>query len=237
MIKCSLCDLSFNGSYTQVRSHLQKIMGAGVRICPNVTTSKLAEFRRLDNEAALKIENSKKKNVSIPFVSNEGKQMNNDVNKKHKGPLEASFNIQARDTLDCEISRMFYSSGLPFHLANNPHYRGAFSYAANTSNLSGYVPPTYNKLRGPLLSKERSHVENLLQPIRDSWNDKGVTIVSDGWTDLQRRPLINFMAINESGPMFLRSIDGSSEIKDKDFIAKHMRDVIMEIGPKNVVQL
>jgi len=237
MIKCSLCDLSFNGSYTRVRSHLLKITGAGVRICPNVTTSKLAEFRRLDNEAALKIENSKKKKVSLPSVSNEGKQTNSGVNPKHKGPLEASFNIQARDTLDYEIARMFYSAGLPFHLAKNPHFRSAFSYAASTSNLSGYVPPTYNKLRGPLLAKERSHVENLLQPIRDSWNDKGVTIVCDGWTDPQRRPLINFMAVNESGPMFLKSIDGSGEIKDKDFIAKHMRDVIMEVGSKNVVQI
>ena len=93
---------------------------------------------------------------------------------------------------------MFYSSELPFHLARNPYYRNAFSVAANTSNLSGYVLPTYNKLRGPLLSKERRHIENLLQPIRNSWNQKGVTIVSDGWSDPQRRPLINFMVITES---------------------------------------
>jgi len=45
------------------------------------------------------------------------------------------------------------------------------------------VDTTYNKLRCPLLSKERSHVENLLQPIRNSWRHKGVTIVSDGWSD------------------------------------------------------
>jgi len=142
-----------------------------------------------------------------------------------------------RNTLDCEIARMFYSSGLPFHLAISPYYRSAFSNATNTSNLSGYVPPTYNKLRGPLLSKERSHVENLLQPIRNSWNQKGVTIVSDGWSDRQRRPLINFMAITEWGLMFLKSVDGSGEIKDKEFIAKHMRDVIMEVGHNNVVQI
>jgi len=206
------------------------MMGAGVRICPNVTTSILIEFRGLDNEAALKIENSKKKKASLPSVSNEGKQTNSSVNPKHKDPLEASFNIKARDTLDYEIARMFYSSRLPFHLAKNPHYRSAFSYAANTSNLCGYIPPTYNKLRGPLRSKERSHVENLLQPIRDSWNDKGVTIVSDRWNDPQRRLLINFMVVNESGPMFLRSIDGSGEIKEKDFIGKHMRDIIMVVG-------
>jgi len=35
----------------------------------------------------------------------------------------------------------------------------------------------------------------------------------------QRRPLINFMAITESVPMFLKLIDESGEIKYKDFIA------------------
>jgi len=51
---------------------------------------------------------------------------------------------------------MFYSSGLPFNLSRSPYYRIAFSYPTNTYNLSGYLPPTYNKLKGPLLSKERS---------------------------------------------------------------------------------
>jgi len=97
--------------------------------------------------------------------------------------LESSFNIQARDTLNFEIAMMFYSSGLPFNLAKSHYYRNAFSYAANTSNLSGCVPPTYKKFRCPLLSKERIHVENLLQPIRNSWKHTGVTIVSDGWSD------------------------------------------------------
>ena len=94
--------------------------------------------------------------------------------------MESSFNIQARDALDYEIRRMFYALGLSFNLARSHYYRSAFSYVANTSNLSGYVPPSYNKLRGPLLAKEKIHVENLLEPIRNSWTHKGVTIVSDG---------------------------------------------------------
>jgi len=111
------------------------------------------------------------------------------------------------------------------------------SYAANTSNLSGYVPPAYNKLRGPLLAKERIHVENLLEPIRNSWKHKGVTIVSDGWSDPQKRTLIKFMVVTDSGPMFLKSINASHEIKDKDFIGIHMRDIVMEVGPDNVIQI
>jgi len=80
----------------------------------------------------LKIEISKKRKVPLP-VSDEGNQTNKGL--KLKGALESSFNIQARDTLDCEIARVFYSSGLPFHLARSPYYRNAFSYAANTSIL------------------------------------------------------------------------------------------------------
>ena len=42
-----------------------------------------------------------------------------------------------------------------------------------------------------------------------------MTIVSDGWSDPQKRPLINFMTINESKPMFLKSIDAPDNLKDR----------------------
>ncbi|RZC19025.1 hypothetical protein D0Y65_006031 [Glycine soja] len=58
-----------------------------------------------------------------------------------------------------------------------------------------------------------------------------------GWTDAQRRPLINFMAISEEGPMFLKAIDGSKEYKDKHYMIDLLKDVIKEVGPQNVVQV
>jgi len=56
IIKCSLCDF-----YTRVRAHLLQLKGEGVRSCPKVSSSKLVDFKKLDNEATLKIEISKKK--------------------------------------------------------------------------------------------------------------------------------------------------------------------------------
>ena len=61
----------------------------------------------------------------------------------------------------------------------------------------GYVPPGYNKLRTTLLHKERAHVEKLLKSIKDTWKERGLSIVSDGWTYAQKRPFINFMATSE----------------------------------------
>ncbi|QHO49393.1 uncharacterized protein DS421_1g13560 [Arachis hypogaea] len=77
----------------------------------------------------------------------------------------------------------------------------------------------------------------MLEPTKNSWSGKGVSIVSDGWSDPQRRPLLNFMVVTESGPMFLKAVDCSDEIKDKDYVAKQIRDVIREVGLSNVVQI
>ncbi|KAL6960515.1 hypothetical protein U1Q18_052485 [Sarracenia purpurea var. burkii] len=147
-----------------------------------------------------------------------------------------AFNLKDRDQLHAEIARMFYSAGLPFNLARNPYFASSYTFAAN-HNIAGYLPPGYNMLRTTLLRRERANIDRLLQPIRGTWREKGVSIVSDGWSDSQRRPLINFMAVNESGPMFLKAVDCSGETKDKYFIANLMKEVINEVGPQNVVQV
>ena len=90
-----------------------------------------------------------------------------------------AFDISTRNQLDQEIARMFFIGGLPFNLARNPHYLRSYSFAANNS-LPGYIPPGYNKLRTTLLHQEKTNVELLLQPIKVTWKDKEVIIVTDG---------------------------------------------------------
>ncbi|XP_058180780.1 uncharacterized protein LOC131299188 [Rhododendron vialii] len=131
---------------------------------------------------------------------------------------------------------MFYSRGLPFNLARNPHYVSSYMYAANHS-IPGYIPPGYNLLRTRLLQRERANIERLLDPIKGTWKEKGLTIASDGWSDSQRRSLINFMAVTGDAPMFLKAVNCEGEIKDKHFIASLMKEVVIEVGPKNVVQI
>ncbi|TYK01365.1 DUF659 domain-containing protein [Cucumis melo var. makuwa] len=97
--------------------------------------------------------------------------------------------------------------GLPFDCA--------FTYAANNP-LLGYKPLRYNMLKTSLLQRENANIERLLIPTKGEWRKKGLSIVSDGdgWSDLQRRWLVNFMAISNDKPMFLKSVDRSDQIKD-----------------------
>ncbi|KAK2443827.1 hypothetical protein QL285_014899 [Trifolium repens] len=187
-------------------------------------------MRELDLIATKKVQR-----VQVPFPN--GTTSLNlliDTSKRRRGsdgPIAKAFNNEARDHLSAEIARLFYTAGLPFNVAKNPHFIKAFTYAANTS-ISGYVPPNYNSIRTTMLPRER-----LLQPIKDTWYEKGVNIVSNGWTDAQRRPLINFMAISNATPMFLKAIDGTREFKDKYYIANLISETISEVGAQNVVQI
>ena len=81
------------------------------------------------------------------------------------------------------------------------------------------------------------HVERLLEPFKTTWPTKGITITADGWTNPQRRPLINFIAVSEDGPMFLGAVNTEGEIKRKEYIAEKLISVIESVGPKNVVQM
>ncbi|XP_052195081.1 uncharacterized protein LOC127803091 isoform X3 [Diospyros lotus] len=156
--------------------------------------------------------------------------------KSMDSPIAKAFDMQTRAQLDAEIARMFYTGGLPFNLVRNPYYLSSYSFAANHP-LGGYVPPGYNKLRTTLLQQEKTNVEKLLEPIKSTWLGKGVSIVTDGWSDPQRRPLINFLVVYENGPMFIKSVNCSGEVKDKQFIANLMKEVIDEVGDQKVVQI
>ncbi|CAM8908385.1 unnamed protein product [Rhodiola kirilowii] len=151
-------------------------------------------------------------------------------------PIERCFGIEVRDQLDQEIARMFYTGGLPFNLARNPHYMRSYTFVA-THAIAGYKPPNYNKLRTTLLVQEINHVKNLLVPLQSTRKEKRVTVVTDGWSDPARRPLINFMATSGSGPIFLKVVNCFGEVKDKFFITGLMKEVINEVGDKNVVQI
>ena len=138
--------------------------------------------------------------------------------------------------MDSRIARIFYTGELLFNFARKPYYRNSYAYAV-TSSIPDYIPPGYNALRTTFLQKERAHVERLLKPIKDFWLENGVNIVSDGWSDPQRRPLINIMAVSDGGPMFIKAIDGSGEFKDKHYIARVLKYAIKEIGHEKVVQV
>nr|XP_023883711.1 uncharacterized protein LOC111996000 [Quercus suber] len=222
--KCNYCSIDNMGSYSRVKAHLLQISGKERERRSQIPLPSPP----LGRGPAIPIS---------PFRRQEGSDSTNPVDaKRRNSPLEKAFQNNARHDLDSKIARIFYTGGLPFNFARNPHYCSSYAYAA-IHKISGYLPPGYNALRTTLLQKERAHVERILKPIKNSWLENGVSIVSDGWSNPQRRLLINIMAVSDGGPVFIKVIDGSGEFKDKHYIAGVLKDAIKEIGHEKVVQV
>lgn len=86
----------------------------------------------------------------------------------------------------------------------------SYTFSAN-HHIVGYKPPGYNALRTTLLQKMSANIKRCLLTIKQTWNEKGLSIVSDRQGDPKRRLVI--MAVTESGNMFLIAENCEGEMK------------------------
>ncbi|XP_066374973.1 uncharacterized protein [Miscanthus floridulus] len=70
-----------------------------------------------------------------------------------------------------------------------------------------------------------------------AWKQYGYTLMSDGWTDMRGRHLINFLVNSPEGMYFLESVDASSQVHSAIMLADLLQEKIEDIGKDNVVQV
>ncbi|MCO5603789.1 hypothetical protein L7F22_057941 [Adiantum nelumboides] len=124
---------------------------------------------------------------------------------------------------------------MPFVTARSPYFHDMVNAIASFGK--GYKAPNYEKLHTTLVESEVAKVFTRLAGVKSSWSHYGCSIVSDGWTDTARRPLINLMVSSVGGVVFERSIDTSESQKTREYIANVLLEIIQEVGVENVVQV
>jgi len=236
--RCKYCTMEKLSSYTRVEAHLLQKGRLGISKCPNVTYEMLSDMRKEVERCKDLVERSKTRTVSLPTAPSSSNTA--DTNKRNKrghvSALEKAWALEDRKHLDALICRPIYFEGVSFNFLRNPYLREAFAFACSR-NMQGYLIPGYNRAREGLLKQERRHLETLLDSTKSTWAEKGVTICSDGWSDPQRRPIINFVAVSDKAPMFLRADNCEGEYKSKEYIAEKLKGIIEEVGRQNVVQI
>jgi hypothetical protein len=244
---CSECNTMKNGSYTRVKGHLTRLANTGVTVCsgpngedgkpgPGLSPAKLQFYASLQDAADRRYAKGKvhvQGSASKPPIPSRSAIVTN--KRPSLGPLEATFNNQGREVADEHIARCIYANGLAFNLVRSPYWQQMIK-AVNEAP-KGYKSSGYEKVRTTLLSSEKQSVDRQLQAIRDTWNETGVSIISDGWKDQRNRPLINVIAICPQGAMFLKAIDYNGVEKDATFISTILIDAIESVGSHNVVQV
>ena len=144
-------------------------------------------------------------------------------------------NKQVIPRCDLAIAKWFVDAFIPFNATNSTCFQPMIDALCSMS--PGYKAPSMHCLHGDLLISWVDNVHKLADDYRSIWKKIGCTVTADGWTDRKRRTLINFLVYCPKGTIFLKSIDVSHASKSIDLLFKFFKDVVLRVGPKNVVHI
>ncbi|KAF1868189.1 hypothetical protein Lal_00018708 [Lupinus albus] len=101
----------------------------------------------------------------------------------------------------------------------------------------GYKGPNYYRVRGHLVNKLVEDMKILVNDYRSIWKQTGCTLMADGWIDRSIRTLINFLVYCRKGTVFIKSVGASRASKIADLLFKLFKEVVMYVGPENIVHI
>ncbi|XP_077228414.1 uncharacterized protein LOC143861373 [Tasmannia lanceolata] len=237
--KCKHCKKVYTGTDTRVDAHLVKAprrQGQGIAYC-----SAVAKDKQLQEHIRSQVQRAENLPGRLPLKKSRldmlGKSSSSGATSSSKvgeSPLGKSFRAKDRDDVDHKVLRFLAANGIPFNVLRSPYFEEMI-IAANC--VPGYKLPSYEKARTTLLDHEKDNVTKDLGVVREKWPEHGLSIVSDGWTNVKNKALINVLASNMFGSMFLYAHDFSAVEKSGKNIAKFLLNAIEVVGPFNVVQV
>lgn len=128
---------------------------------------------------------------------------------------------QLDDAAEKAIATWAFATGQPLRAVDDYYLRDAFDKVVAAG--PGRKHLTRKRLKEQLLPAVKKRVardqKEIVDLHRQLW---GQSIVSDGWTDANRRPLINVLLVSPDGEFFIKAIDTSGNTKSMDYIAEQV---------------
>ena len=194
---CKHCKKGFTSSYTRIHYHFLGAppgKKAQIQRCPVLMTNK-GELERVRKIVA----DAEDKGISPSLKSSTiGNSMKASPNEKN---IADSFRSMERHSVDLLVEKALCANGIPFNVLRSPDFvemvRG-INHAPKDYKL-----PSYDKARTTLLDECKRDIEKKLLPLKDTWYTHGDSIISDGWANIKHKPLLNVIASNSRGFMFL----------------------------------
>lgn len=142
----------------------------------------------------------------------------------------------AIDEVHLAFANFVFKEGLPLRITKSKYLR-EFVRKLEQLPAGAWKPPAYNTLRTSLLQKAKQDIIIKLRPWDERTQETGVTITCDGWSDAQKHPLLNVLAVNAAGAKFLHAVNTEGKQKTAEYIAEVLIEAIEEVGADNVVQV
>lgn len=141
----------------------------------------------------------------------------------------------AKQLVGTAVTKFFADSNRPLTEILNPYFKSV-CFASATAGPNINFPSPY-EISTTFISREIQRIQEWVNNFKSSWEDTGVTLMSDGWKSDDNRSIVNFLIYNQCGTMYHKSYYTSGRVNDGDFLCSLMVSVCEEIRPENVVQI
>lgn len=223
----------FWDEYDLINDNLQETQKYRCKHC-NITYVKNAS--RLQNHLEKCVNYQKKLTETETITTNTSKSSSSTTLKKKRSRFQTSidgfaykYNENDQKTMESLVARAFCSAGIPFNVIENEDIKAIFQ-----KGLSWFKIPSRYRLSNSLLDQEYTKIKQLVKTILDE--SEYFCITSDGWSNIHRLPIINYM-ITTPHPFFYKSISTGEEHHTAINIAAGIEDIINEVGENKVAAI
>ncbi|XP_066347588.1 uncharacterized protein [Miscanthus floridulus] len=124
---------------------------------------------------------------------------------------------------------------IPFNACDNDEFKEMVEAIGQFG--PSFQPPTQHDYRGRLLDEEYARTKSLLQDREDEKVKNGCSIMTDAWTDMKRRSIMNLCTNTSEGTTFIKSVEMSDVSHTSEVIYELIDKAIEDVGAENVVQV
>ncbi|CAI5475868.1 unnamed protein product [Closterium sp. Yama58-4] len=225
---CKHCGEAITANATRIKEH---IYGTPLNKLMNVTMCESDPAKLLRAEAERERSSTAGCSNRAPSSSNELQP----VRRARQREIRNMADDLARGRLDYLWAAVVAENDLAFNVSKSKALQ-AFVDAA-VIYAKPYTLPTPYKVSGPLLEKLKADTEDLVRPIKDSWNISGCSLSVDGWTCLKSRGMVCVIAQNDTAPVIVDIVDSKTAKKTGEYLAALIRKAICTVGNRKVIQV
>ncbi|MQL69521.1 hypothetical protein Taro_001785 [Colocasia esculenta] len=132
-------------------------------------------------------------------------------------------------------SRWFFFNSIPANAAKGSYYESMIETIGEVGKeVEG---PTSYEIYNKYLNLEVEDMKASVSTFERIWDEYGCTLMCDGWTDITRRSMINFLIYCKAGTIFWKSVDAFGKVKNAEYLFQLMDNMVEEIRERRIVQV
>ena len=236
-VDCLTCGKKgFSVNLTRIVAHITGSGGVAPCQPAQPTEQWLALKKRLVNEMSSKASSKAAKRTIAEVNAAAQAGLLSPATGTTQRPIKPALGVITAEICDDAVADFFYGDNISDSIVESPRFKNLCQKLKCAP--ADWEPPNRDRLGNDLLLSTTARLLNDMTPLKEAILEHCGTVVSDGWDDVERNHLINFLYGTTKGMFFDGTVELTSEQhEDAQAVADMICDFIARVGKYTIIQV